>query len=87
VIIGGAVTAAAGGFAIVSGLDTISKRQAFPDDRTQDRLDAAFASQTRTNVLIGTTIGLGVVTGVLALFFTDWGNGRRAERTDVASRP
>jgi hypothetical protein len=77
-IIGGVLTAAAGGLTIVSGLDTKKKRDAFPDDRTQENLDQAFASQTRTNVLLGTTIGLGVITGVIALFFTDWDGPKSA---------
>jgi hypothetical protein len=71
-VIGGVLTAVAGGFTIASGLDTVSKRDAFLGDKTQDRLDAAFSSQSRTNVLLGTTIGLGVVTGVVAVLFTDW---------------
>ena len=37
--IGGVLTAVAGGFTIASGLDTVSKRDAFLDDKTQDRLD------------------------------------------------
>lgn len=85
VVIGGVLTVVAGGLAVASGLDTIAKRDAFPAERTQTRLDEAFASQSRTNVLIGTTVGLGVVTGVLALFFTDW-NGSRAGG-DVARHP
>jgi hypothetical protein len=83
-IVGGALTVAAGAFAIVSGLDTTSKRDAFLDDRTQPRLDDAFSSQTRTNVLIGTTAGLGVITGVIALFFTDWSGGSTSERSASA---
>lgn len=71
-IVGAALTLVAGGLTVASGLDTISRRDSFPDDRTQARLDDARASQTRTNVLIGTTIGVGVLTGVLALVFTEW---------------
>lgn len=70
--IGGALTAVVGGFTIASGLDTVSKRDAFLADKTQDRLDTAFSSQSRTNVLLGTTIGLGVITAVVAVFFTEW---------------
>jgi hypothetical protein len=83
-IIGAVLTVAAGGLAIASGLDTRSKRDAFLDDRTQPRLDEAFSSQTRTNILIGTTAGLGIITGVIAIFFTDWGGGRSSERSDLA---
>ncbi len=78
-IAGLVLTAAAGGFAIWSGLDTTTKRDTFLDDKSsQANLDAAFASQTRTNVLIGTTAGLAVITAVIAVFFTDWGG--RPER-------
>jgi hypothetical protein len=84
VVIGVVLTAVAGGVTVASGLDTISKRNAFPSEPTQARLDAAFASQTRTNVLIGTTVGLGVVTAVLAAFFTDFSGG--APSREVGSR-
>lgn len=81
-VVGGVLTVAAGSLSIVSGLDTKKKRDDFPTERTQDNLDTAFASQTRTNVLLGTTIGLGVITGVVALFFTDWG-GKSASSGQV----
>jgi hypothetical protein len=85
IVVGAALTAVAGGLSVASGLDTIAKRNAFPGDPTQDHLDAAFASQTRTNVLIGTTVGLGVVTAVLAVFFTDWsGSGSAPRETGMA---
>ena len=86
-VIGGVLTVAAGGFTIASGLDTQKQRDAFPDDRTQDRLDDAFASQTRTNVLLGTTIGLAVITGVIAIFFTDWGGSRDNVGSGLARQP
>lgn len=86
VVIGGALTAVAGGFTIASGLDTIAKRDSFPNEPTQSRLDDAFASQARTNVLIGTTIGLGVITGVLAAFFTDWEGSSHESREATARR-
>ena len=79
-VVGGVLTAVVGGFTIASGLDTVSQRDAFLDDKTQDRLDTAFSSQTRTNVLLGTTIGLGVVTSVIAIFFTDWSGSTAPSR-------
>jgi hypothetical protein len=85
-VIGGVLTAVAGGFTIASGLDTVTKRDAFLDDKTQDRLDAAFSSQSRTNVLLGTTIGLGVVTGVIAVFFTEW-SGPATPPREASVRP
>jgi hypothetical protein len=86
-IVGLVLTAAAGGLTLASGLDTRSKRDAFLEDRTQPRLDDAYASQTRTNVLIATTAGLGVVTAVLAGFFTEWSGAHASERSGVASAP
>lgn len=84
VVVGVVLTAVAGGVTVASGLDTISKRNAFPSEPTQARLDAAFASQTRTNVLIVTTVGLGVVTAVLAAFFTDWSGGAPSREVGTA---
>lgn len=84
-IVGGVLTLAAGGLAVWSGLDTREKRDTFLDDRSsQGNLDAAFASQTRTNVLIGTGAGLAVITGVIAVFFTDWRGGSGTVRTGAA---
>jgi hypothetical protein len=72
VLAGGVLTVAGGALTAWSGLDTVSQRDAFLGDPTQSRLDDAFSSQTRTNVLLGTTIGVAAITGVIAIFFTDW---------------
>lgn len=86
-IIGGVLTLAAGGLAVWSGLDTREKRDTFLDDKSsQENLDAAFASQTRTNVLIGTSAGLAVITGVIAVFFTDWQGRGDTVRTGAAAQ-
>ena len=66
----------AGGLAVASGLDTVDKRDAFLGDPTQERLDAGFASQSRTNVAIGVSAGLAVVTAAVGVFFTEW-RGKR----------
>ncbi len=79
-VVGGVLTAVVGGLTIASGLDTVSKRDAFLGDKTQDRLDTAFSSQSRTNVLLGTTIGLGALTAVVAVFFTDWSSSATPSR-------
>lgn len=85
VVAGGLLTLAAGAVAVVSGLDTVSKRDAFLDDKTQPRLDEAYKSQTRTNIIIGTTVAVAVVTGVIAVFFTDWG-GDAPRNAQVGAR-
>jgi len=77
-VLGAALTIGAGGLTMASGFDTVSKKHTFLDDPTQpSRLDDAVAAQTRTNVLLGTTLGVALVTGVVAVFFTDWKRGRR----------
>ena len=45
----------------------------FTRDAAQSKLDEANQAQDRTNILIGVTVGVAVVTTVAALFFTDWG--------------
>jgi hypothetical protein len=57
---GGILTGVAVAATIASGLSTLSA------------LDAFNASPTRTNVLLGVSIGLGVMTTSTAIWFTDW---------------
>ncbi len=71
---GGVLTATAGGLTIWSGLDTNAKRRAFDDEPTQANKDDGLERQLRTNVLLGTTIGLAALTGVAAIF-ADWSSG------------
>lgn len=74
---GGALVAGGAALTVVFGLDTLKKRDAFLADQTQDNLDSGNASQTRTNVALGATIGLAAITGVIAVFFVDWKGGNR----------
>lgn len=76
-ILGGA-TIVSGGVTTWSGLDTLAKKDEFDpvyaNGRATDanaRLDDGLAAQTRTNVLLGVTVGLAVLTGV-AVLLTDW---------------
>lgn len=71
-VVGAGLTAVAGGLVVASGLDTVSKRDAFLDAPTQPNLDAGFSSQSRTNIAIGATAGIALVTAVIGVFFTDW---------------
>lgn len=66
------VTAVAGGVLTWSGLDTVLKRDQFDSALTQEAHDEGVAAQTRTNVLIGVTSGLGALTLAAGLFLTDW---------------
>lgn len=75
VVAGAAVTAIAVGLTVASGLDTLNLRDAFLASPSRDLLDDGRAAQTRTNVLVGTSILLGAVTGLLALVFVDFRGG------------
>ncbi len=70
---GAALSLVSGGLAVASGLDTVSKRDAFLEDATDENLQRGFSAQSRTNVAIGVTAGVAVITTVIGLFFTDWG--------------
>jgi hypothetical protein len=43
------------------------------------------AKQTRTNVLLGVTAAVGVTTGVIGAFFTDWGGSPAAEKSGTGA--
>ncbi|HEX4515635.1 MAG TPA: hypothetical protein VH054_18940, partial [Polyangiaceae bacterium] len=80
VAVGGGVTAVAAGFLVWSGVDTLSQRSTFDAAPTQANLDTGKSDQLRTNVLLGVTLGLAVVTGVVAIFLVDW-KSHHAEKT------
>ncbi len=77
-----AVTAVFAGITIWSGLDTSSLNDDYLATTTADdaktALDDAESAQTRTNVLLGVTVGAAAVTGVLAVL-TNW-SGDTEER-------
>jgi len=72
VIGGGALTAAAGGLTVIFGLDTVEKRNGFLANKTQGNLDLGYDAQLRTNVALGATIGLALITTAIAIFLVDW---------------
>ena len=80
--VGLATTAVLGGVTTWSGIDTLNNpgadavKNCPPVDPAacRDLLDLGRAHQTRTNVLIGVTSVVGVTTGIIALFFTNWGD-------------
>ena len=84
VYVGGALAVAGGALAVVSGLDTIDKRDAFLNDPSQGRLDAGYASQARTNIAIGGTAGVAVLTLAAALFLVDWRSADRPRSPGLA---
>ncbi|MGK3967579.1 hypothetical protein WMF38_25830 [Sorangium sp. So ce118] len=73
VIAGAAVTALGAGLTVASGLDTLAARDAFDAAPTEENLVAGRGKQRRTNVLLGASIGLGVLTGAAAIWLVDWG--------------
>lgn len=82
--IAGAVVTIASATALTwSGFDVLAQNDDYEQDPTRERLDTGRRGELRTNVLIGTTVGFAVVTGVLGAF-TDWrgrsrgGDGKRA---------
>jgi hypothetical protein len=72
VAVGGGLTAVAAGFLVWSGVDTLGQRSTFDASPTQANLDTGKSDELRTNVLLGVTLGLAVVTGVIAIFLVDW---------------
>ncbi|XYH98549.1 hypothetical protein ACMHYB_01945 [Sorangium sp. So ce1128] len=73
VIVGAAATALGAGLTVASGLDTLAARDAFDAAPTEENLVAGRSKQRRTNVLLGASIGLGVLTGAAAIWLVDWG--------------
>ncbi len=68
------LTVASGAVLLWSGLDTLAGVDDFNRMPTRPAFEAGEAREARTNVLIGTTVGLGVLSVVLAIL-TDWGGG------------
>jgi hypothetical protein len=85
------VTAAVGGVAVWSGVDTLNNpgKDAVRDaaqnndlDRAQELLDEGEDKELRTNILLGASGVLAAGTIVLGVFFTDWSGGG-----ETAGRP
>jgi hypothetical protein len=85
--VGVGLTAVVGGITVWSGLDT--QKNPGPD-KVRSECQANMADcqtlyqqgvdkQHRTNILIGTTAGVGVVTAVIGGFLTDWGSKKNSE--------
>jgi hypothetical protein len=93
--VGLGATAVLGGVTTWSGIDTVNNPGA--DTIRNCKLsppecDALYqegvAHQTRTNELIGVTSVVGVTTGIIALFFTNWGDDSQpAEKKEARIMP
>ena len=78
--IGAGLTATLGGITVGSGLDANARYDDFAAARTVETKDAGQSAELRTNILLGSTIAVAAVTGVVALFFTRWGGHDREVR-------
>jgi hypothetical protein len=76
-------TAVLGGAALVSGLDTLDKRDAYRTDPTRSRYERGVDSQVRTNLLLAST-GVLLTASTALLFFTDW-SGEESITPSVAA--
>ena len=75
VIVGAGLTVVGATLTIFSGIDVLSQKAAFELQQTQANLEAGKAKELRTNILLGVTIGIGVLTGVAAIWLVDWHGG------------
>jgi hypothetical protein len=94
--IGLAATAVLGGVTTWSGIhtlnnpgtDAIDACKARPGCDTGPLIAEGVANENRTNVLLGVTGVVGVTTGVIALFFTNWGDDSApAEKKEARITP
>jgi hypothetical protein len=94
--IGLAATAVLGGATVWSGIDTLNNPGTDAIDKCKATagcdpvplFDEGKAHETRTNVFIGVTSVVGVTTGILALFFTNWGDDSApAEKKEARIMP
>lgn len=86
-VAGTVLTLAAGGVTVWSGLDVSSKKDAYlAGEQTQAKYDAGKSAELRTNVLIGVTGGLALLTGVTGLFLVDWKGGGSGNKDRVSAK-
>jgi hypothetical protein len=75
---GGALTGVAVAATIATGLSTMSALDRFQAHPTASNLAAGQAMQVRTNLLLGVSIGLGVMTTATTIWLVDWRGARRS---------
>lgn len=85
--VGAGLTVVVGGITIWSGIDTVNnpgadavKKGCVGQGESCDLYQEGLGKQTRTNVLIGVTAGLGVVTALVGALATDWSGGKSASQ-------
>lgn len=84
-VVGGGVLTVGGAVATTFlGLDAIEKADTFKQDTTNtDNFNAGNDAQLRTNIALGATIGLAVITVAVAVFFTDWHGSSKDKKAEV----
>lgn len=88
------VTVALGAATVVSGIDAqnnpgvdaVRQACAGKDESCPEYQDGK-AAETRTNVLLGVTLGAAVVTGVIGVFFTEWSRTPSSVKVGAAPLP
>lgn len=92
--IGAGVTVALGAGTIVSGIDTknnpgvdkVREACAGKGESCPEYQDGKSA-ETRTNILLGATIGAAVITGVIGVFFTQWSSSPSTVKVGATPLP
>lgn len=80
---GGALTILGVAMTVWSGTDTNKQKAKFDASPTQDNLDSGRSKEARTNVLVGVTAGVAVLTGVAAIVFVDWSAPKAARGVGI----
>jgi hypothetical protein len=83
--VGAGLTAVATTVTIVSGLDTLNAKHQYDVTPSSGLLGDGRAKETRTNALFWTTLALGALTGVAAIWFVDWRSGTTTVRASAGS--
>lgn len=73
--VGVGLTCVSAGILTWSGVDTLSARDEFDKNPTEEGLSSGESKQLRTNVMIGVTAALGVATAAIGIFAVEWGGG------------
>lgn len=84
------LTVAVGAATVVSGIDAKNnpgvdavRRACAGKDESCPAYQDGKAAETRTNVLLGVTVGAAVITGVIGIFFTEWSSPAAPSRASI----
>lgn len=82
VVGGGVLTAGATAATIYFGLQTLKQRDdvVAAGQHDQNQINEANSTQLKTNLALGATIGLAVITTAVAIFFVDWNGSKKEEK-------